>query len=280
MAFVHPFDDPDVVAGPGHARARAARGRRRPRDGRRAGRRRRAGVSGVAIAVKSARPDVEVVGVQVETVARRSRRRWRRARPVAVDAALTIADGIAVKRPGRPHAGAHRAHWVDDVVVVGEDDVAEAMVAAAREGQARRRGRGRGRRRRAAGRRGRAAPRGTTVRGPSGGNVDAGLLATVARRHETQAGRRLVLFTRVPDRPGALAAAARPRRRGGREPRRGRARPRGRRPPRPRDRGAARARDPRARARPAGARGAHAGGVRRAGRAVARSTGSPAALQA
>ena len=39
----------------------------------------------------------------------------------------------------------------------------------------------------------------------SGGNVDAGLLASVARRHETQAGRRLVLFSRVPDRPGALA---------------------------------------------------------------------------
>ena len=39
----------------------------------------------------------------------------------------------------------------------------------------------------------------------SGGNVDAGLLAVVARRHETEAGRRLVLFTRVSDRPGALA---------------------------------------------------------------------------
>jgi len=39
----------------------------------------------------------------------------------------------------------------------------------------------------------------------SGGNVDAGLLATVARRHETEAGRRMVLLTRVPDRPGALA---------------------------------------------------------------------------
>ena len=39
----------------------------------------------------------------------------------------------------------------------------------------------------------------------SGGNVDPGLLASVARRHETQVGRRLVLITRVPDRPGNLA---------------------------------------------------------------------------
>jgi threonine dehydratase len=50
-----------------------------------------------------------------------------------------------------------------------------------------------------------AAEHGTTCVVLSGGNVDAGLLATIARRHETMAGRRLVLLTRVPDRPGALA---------------------------------------------------------------------------
>ena len=49
------------------------------------------------------------------------------------------------------------------------------------------------------------AARGTTVAILSGGNVDPGLLASIARRHETEAGRRLVLLTRVPDRPGALA---------------------------------------------------------------------------
>ena len=49
------------------------------------------------------------------------------------------------------------------------------------------------------------ASSGTTVAVLSGGNVDPGLLASIARRHETEAGRRLVLLTRVPDRPGALA---------------------------------------------------------------------------
>src|SRR5947208_3020959 len=39
----------------------------------------------------------------------------------------------------------------------------------------------------------------------SGGNVDAGLLADVARRHENQQGRRLVLLARMSDRPGSLA---------------------------------------------------------------------------
>ena len=54
---------------------------------------------------------------------------------------------------------------------------------------------------------GRTAPaaHGTTIVVLSGGNVDAGLLATIARRHESEAGRRLVIFTRVPDRPGSLA---------------------------------------------------------------------------
>ena len=39
----------------------------------------------------------------------------------------------------------------------------------------------------------------------SGGNVDPGLLAAVARRAESEAGRRLVILTRVADRPGNLA---------------------------------------------------------------------------
>jgi threonine dehydratase len=50
-----------------------------------------------------------------------------------------------------------------------------------------------------------AAGEGTTVAVLSGGNVDPGLLAAVARRHETEVGRRLVVLTRVPDRPGNLA---------------------------------------------------------------------------
>jgi threonine dehydratase len=46
---------------------------------------------------------------------------------------------------------------------------------------------------------------GTTVAVVSGGNVDSGLLAGVLRRRETEEGRRVRIFTRVPDRPGGLA---------------------------------------------------------------------------
>jgi threonine dehydratase len=202
MVFVHPFDDPDVVAGQGTlglellddvpdlAKVIVPIG-----GGGLA--------SGVAIAVKSARPDVEVVGVQAETVAPFPAS-LRAGEPVEAPRALTIADGIAVKRPGKLTLGLV-ARWVDDVVVVAEDDVAEAMVMLMEKAKLVVEG---------AGAVGVAAllagvttapAQGSTVVVLSGGNVDAGLLAVVARRHETLAGRRIVLLTRVPDRPGALA---------------------------------------------------------------------------
>jgi len=52
----------------------------------------------VAIAVKTARPEVAVVGVQVEACAPFVES-LRRGVPVPAASALTIADGIAVKAP-------------------------------------------------------------------------------------------------------------------------------------------------------------------------------------
>ena len=68
---------------------------------------------------------------------------------------------------------------------------------------------------------------GTTVAVLSGGNVDPGLLAQVARRHESQAGRRLVTAGDDSRPPGLAGAAAVARRRAGRQPARRRAHPRG-----------------------------------------------------
>jgi len=202
LALVHPFDDADVVAGQGSlglelledvpdlARVVVPVG-----GGGLA--------SGIAIAVKSARPDVEVFGVQIAACAPFVAS-LDAGRPVPAESALTIADGIAVKRPGDLTL-ALLGEWLDGMAVVDDEDAAEAMfvlmercklvvegagavgVAALLGGQVA------------------AAPRGTTVAVLSGGNVDPGLLLSIARRHETLAGRRLVVLTRVPDRPGALA---------------------------------------------------------------------------
>jgi threonine dehydratase len=202
MAFVHPFDDPDVIAGQGtlglellEEVADVAKVVVPVGGGGLA--------SGVAIAMKSARPDIEVVGVQVATMATYPES-LRRGEPVEVPPGLTIADGIAVKRPGELTLGLIR-DWLDDVVVVAEDDVAEAMVLLMEKAKLVVEGAG------AVGvaalMGGQTAParRGSTVVVLSGGNVDAGLLASIARRHESEAGRRLVVITRVPDRPGSLA---------------------------------------------------------------------------
>jgi threonine dehydratase len=202
MAFVHPFDDLDVIAGQGTLGLELLEDVPDvakvvvPVGG--------GGLaSGVAIAMKAARPDVEIVGVQVATVAAYPES-LRRGEPVEVPPGLTIADGIAVKRPGELTLDLIR-RWLDDVVVVPEDDVAEAMVLLMEKAKLVVEGAGAVGVAALLGGQTAPAPRGTTVVVLSGGNVDAGLLASIARRHESEAGRRLVVFTRVPDRPGSLA---------------------------------------------------------------------------
>jgi threonine dehydratase len=203
LAFVHPFDDPVVVAGQGTLGLELLEDLPDlatvvvPVGG--------GGLaSGVAIAVKSARPDVRVVGVQVDAVAAYPAS-LKAGRPIGVDAALTIADGIAVKKPGELTLRLIE-RWLDDLVVVPEDDVAEAMVLLMEKAKLVVEGAGAVGVAALLGAKVPVTAQGSTCVVLSGGNVDAGLLATIARRHETEAGRRMVLLTRVPDRPGALAA--------------------------------------------------------------------------
>jgi threonine dehydratase len=202
IAFVHPFEDPDVIAGQGTlglellAQVPDLQRVIVPVGG--------GGlISGVAIAVKSARPSVEVMGVQAESCAPVIGS-LSEGRPVPVSSALTIADGIAVKRPGELTLSLIE-RWVDQVVTVDEDELAEAIVFLLERAKLVVEGAGAvGVAALLAGRLP-AAGDGTTVVVLSGGNVDAGLLAEVARRHESQAGRRLVLLASLPDRPGSLA---------------------------------------------------------------------------
>jgi threonine dehydratase len=202
LAFVHPFDDPVVVAGQGSLGLELLEDVPDlakvvvPVGG--------GGLcSGVAIAIKSARPEVDVVGVQVAACAPYPES-LKRGEPVPATSALTIADGIAVKRPGDLTLRL-LDRWADDVVVVGEDETAEAMVVLMERAKLVVEGAGAVGVAALLGGQVRPAEAGTTVAVLSGGNVDAGLLASIARRHETEVGRRLVLFTRLPDRPGNLA---------------------------------------------------------------------------
>jgi threonine dehydratase len=202
-AFVHPFDDPDVILGqatlglellddvPDLAAVVVPIG---------------GGglISGVAGAIKAARPDVRVIGVQVDACAPFPASLAAHA-PQTFAGTPTIADGIAIKRPGELTLPLVE-RWVDELVVVREDDIAEAMVWLLERAKLVVEGGG------AVGvtalLAGDLAPArsGSTVIVLSGGNVDPGLLAVIAQRHETTAGRRLRLFTWISDRPGGLAA--------------------------------------------------------------------------
>jgi threonine dehydratase len=202
LAFVHPFDDPDIVAGQGTLGLELLEDVPDlakvvvPVGG--------GGLcSGIAIAVKGARPDVEVVGVQAAACAPYPES-LKRGAAVPVHSSLTIADGIAIKRPGELTLPL-LDEWVDDIAVVDEDAIAEAMVLLLERCKLVVEGAGAVGVAALLGGQVRPAARGTTVAVLSGGNVDAGMIALVARRHESLAGRRIVLLTRVDDRPGGLA---------------------------------------------------------------------------
>ncbi|HEY1522006.1 MAG TPA: threonine ammonia-lyase [Solirubrobacteraceae bacterium] len=202
LAFVHPFDDPRVVTGQGGvglellADVPGLSSVIVPVGG--------GGlISGMAIALKSERPEIRVIGVQVSSCAPFPAS-LSAGHPIEAGSALSIADGITVKRPGTLTLPLVQ-RWVDELVVVEEDDVAEAIVFLLERAKLVVEGAG------AVGvaalLSGQVEPTGP---GPtavvlSGGNVDAGLLAQIVRRHESQVGRRLVLLARISDRPGSLA---------------------------------------------------------------------------
>ena len=197
MQFCHPYDDPVVVAGQatlGLELIADIPDLRRvivPLGG--------GGLaSGVALAVKQHDPSIHVIGVQVEACAP-----YANEQP-PTGPIITLADGIAVKKPGR-FTRPLVEKWIDDIVVVDEDAVADAMVLLMERSKLYVEGAG------AVGVSAllseRAAParNGTTCVVLSGGNVDLGVVPGLVRRHETQAGRRLILFVKVSDRPGGLA---------------------------------------------------------------------------
>ena len=203
MQFIHPFDDPDVISGQGGVGLELLR--QVPDLARVVVPVGGGGlISGIAVAIRSQRPEVEIIGVQVEACAPFAAS-LAAGEPVAVESVRTIADGIAVKRPGEITLRLIDA-LVKELVVVSEDQVAEAMVFLMERSKLVVEGAG------AVGVAALLADKlpgpvaGTTVLVLSGGNVGAGLLAEVARRHETQAHRRLVLSVRIPDLPGTLAA--------------------------------------------------------------------------
>jgi threonine dehydratase len=203
---VHAFDQPEVVAGQGTIGLEIARQAPDvrlvvvPLGG--------GGLaSGVGMALAGALDDVRVVGVQAEACAPYIDSLAAH-RPVGARSANTICDGIAVKRPG-DFTLPLVERYVHEVVTVSDDEVAQAMVLLLERSKLVVEGAGAVAV--AALMHGRVRPpdEGSVCAVLSGGNVDVSLLSEAIRLGETAAGRRMVLSTVVPDRPGALAGLLR-----------------------------------------------------------------------
>lgn len=83
-------------------------------------------IAGIALAVKSKRPEVQVIGVEPRRAASYGAA-IKAGKPVKIDMTSTLADGLAVPRVG-DHAFAVARRCVDRVVEVRERDIARAVL--------------------------------------------------------------------------------------------------------------------------------------------------------
>jgi threonine dehydratase len=180
--FIHPYEDETVIAGQGTIGLELAEQIPQaetvlvPVGG--------GGLSaGIGLALRAVKPQARVVGVEIQ------RDRY------------TIADGIAVKRPGEL-TSAILDDVLDGMVTVSDEEISEAIVLLLERSKLVVEGAG------AVGvaalLAGRVDGSGPAVALLSGGNIDATMLISVMRHGLTVSGRYLVVRTLLADRPGEL----------------------------------------------------------------------------
>jgi threonine dehydratase len=201
LVFVHPFDDPRVIAGQGTIglelleQVPGLDAVLVPVGG--------GGLlGGVALAVKTERPAVQVIGVQAQEVPGMASALAAGTR-VTVPAATTIADGIAVRRVGEHTFDLARRH-ADRVVTVAEEEIANAILLLLEIEKTVVEGAGAVPLAALANRRVDLEGR-TVALVISGGNIDVNVIARIIERGLVKDGRLVRLRVRLRDRPGALA---------------------------------------------------------------------------
>ncbi len=208
MVFLHPFDDAAVMAGQGTLALEmmeqipALEAIIVPIGG--------GGlIGGIACAIKETMPRVRVIGVQTARLPSMQQAIATGA-PVTVNAATTIADGIAVRRAGTLTYPVVEK-YVDEIVTVDEDEIASAILVLLEREKTLAEGAG-------------AAALAALLQGKTslssrrnvttgvlvcGGNIDVTLLARIIERGLVQDGRMILLRIHLLDKPGALAELTR-----------------------------------------------------------------------
>ena len=202
MTLVHAFDDPRIVAGQGTLGLEILEALPEvgtivvPIGG--------GGlIGGIASAVRARKANSRIIGVQAAGCAA-VQASLAAGEPVTIPRASTIADGIAIKRPGGITLPLIR-DLVDEVVTVEEDEIAQAIMYTLQNLSLQSEGAG------AVGvaallnRKIEPRERESVCVVLSGGNIDPIVLARVIDQVLVQDGRYLVLRTSVLDRPGNLA---------------------------------------------------------------------------
>jgi threonine dehydratase len=158
-------------------------------------------ISGVACAIKEANPSVQVIGVQTARLPSMKAAVEAGAR-VTLPVASTLADGIAVRRAGERTLEMVQ-RYVDDIVTVEEDEIANAILLLLEREKTLVEGAG-------------AAPMAALLHGKvpakgkrvcaiiSGGNLDVSILSRIIERGLAEDGRLVRLRIHLPDYPGAL----------------------------------------------------------------------------
>jgi threonine dehydratase len=202
MTFVHPFDDEVVIAGQGTVGLEVLEQVPDldavvvPVGG--------GGlVSGIAVAVKALAPLVRVVGVQTEALPC-MQAALENDEIVTLEAASTIADGIAVKRAGEI-TFEHVRRLVDEIVTVSEEEIASAILYLLEKEKSVVEGAG------AVGVAAMMHHRLAGIEGKricaviSGGNIDVNVIARVIERGLVKDGRLVRIDIKLLDKPGQLA---------------------------------------------------------------------------
>jgi threonine dehydratase len=158
-------------------------------------------ISGIAVAMKEINPRIQVIGVQTVRVPSMVRAVAEHA-PVVLPPAVTIADGIAVRKAGVRTLPVV-TKYVDDIVTVDEEEIANAILLLVEREKTVAEGAG-------------AATLAALLRGKTnlhgkkvalvigGGNIDVNILSRIIERGLVKDGRLVRLRVRIPDHPGAL----------------------------------------------------------------------------
>jgi threonine dehydratase len=159
-------------------------------------------IAGIAYAAKHVNPKVKILGVQAQGAAAVVES-LKKGKVVSLSAAATLADGIAVKTPGKITFPLI-SKYVDEVVTVDDEEIASAILLLLERSKMLVEGAG------AAGvaalmyNKFKLAPRQKTAVLISGGNIDINILSRIVEKGLVKSGRYLRLQMPLVDRPGAL----------------------------------------------------------------------------